>query len=130
MGKKNLILQSGPQAGSAGLMGSPSASVALRGVPLVAGMAPLWCPSLAQPGAGVALKKCVLRGMQGWIQRLAAGISVLCCVPSSETSKQCLHGCCSKVAVVLVVLPHCVACGILVLQLKMAPEPPVVDMSS
>lgn len=60
LGKTNVVLQGGPQAGSAGRVASPSASVAPGGVPLVAGMAPLWCPSLAQRGL-----ECVRGGMQG-----------------------------------------------------------------
>ena len=54
----------------------------------MAGMAQLWCPSLTQSLAGVALKKCGLWGMQGRIQSVAAGTSVLSCVPCSRTSEQ------------------------------------------
>lgn len=123
MGKKNVILQSGPQAASAGRMGESLGLIALSGVPLVAGMAPLWCPSLAQPGAEV-----YPQGDAGVIQSVAAGTSGLCCAPSSDTSKQCRHACCSKVPLVLLVLPHSVACRILVPGLEMGPEPPAVDV--
>lgn len=44
LGKKDVVLQSGPQAGSAGRMGSLSSSVAPRGVPLVAGNGPALVP--------------------------------------------------------------------------------------